>query len=169
MLLGPTGAVIVILAIIVSVGGNLLGSMFSTPRITYRLALDAQLPPAFARVHPRHNTPWISVAIYGLASFGLAATGSFVWLAVLSVFTRLLIYITCIAAMPRVCRRTAETPARFRLPAGPVIPIIAMLVCIVLLTRVSLESVIATAGLLTVGSVLYLAAWLRRPQPTRLP
>jgi amino acid transporter len=169
VLLGPTGAVIVILAIIVSVGGNLLGSMFSTPRITYRLALDAQLPPAFARVHPRHNTPWISVAIYGLASFGLAATGSFVWLAVLSVFTRLLIYITCIAAMPRVCRRTAETPARFRLPAGPVIPIIAMLVCIVLLTRVSLESVIATAGLLTVGSVLYLAAWLRRPQPTRLP
>jgi amino acid transporter len=169
VLLGPTGAVVVILAIIVSVGGNLLGSMFSTPRITYRLGLDAQLPPAFARVHPRHNTPWISVAIYGVASFALAATGSFVWLAVLSVLTRLLIYMTCIAAMPRVCGRAAAAPARFRLPAGPAIPIIALLVCIALLTRVSLVSVIATAGLLGVGSVLYLVAWLLRPPGVRQP
>jgi hypothetical protein len=76
---------------------------------------------------------------------------------------------TCIAAMPRVCGRTAVPPAQFRLPAGPVIPIIALLVCIALLTRVSLVSVIATAGLLAVGSVLYLVAWLLRPPGVQQP
>ncbi|TVQ81800.1 MAG: APC family permease, partial [Phycisphaeraceae bacterium] len=139
--LGRTGAIIVVLAIIASVGGNLLGSMFSSPRITYRLALDAQLPRVFSSVHPRHQTPWVSILVYGGASFLLAATGSFVWLAVLSVFTRLLIYMTCIASMPRIRSVAGDVPGQIKLPGGIAIPLIAMLVCIALLTRVSLESV----------------------------
>ncbi len=162
--LGPAGATIVVLGIIASVGGNLLASMFSAPRLTYRLALDAQLPSAFAAVHPKHNTPWFSVVMYGAASFGLAVTGGFVWLAVLSVFTRLLIYMTCIASMPRV-RAAAIGPGVIRLPAGLVIPMVAMLVCVALLTRVSRDSLIATAVLLATGTVLYGVAWLRRGSP----
>lgn len=154
-LLGPTGAIIVILGIIASVGGNLLGSMFSTSRITYRLALDAQLPHAFARVHPTHNTPWVSVLVYGAAAFGLAASGSFVWLAVLSVFTRLMIYMICIAAMPRVRAAAGDAPDLLQLPFSPAIPILALLVCVALLTQVSLDSFIATAILLAAGSVLF--------------
>ena len=153
--LGRTGAIIVVLAIIASVGGNLLGSMFSSPRITYRLALDAQLPRVFASVHPRHQTPWVSILVYGGASFLLAATGSFVWLAVLSVFTRLLIYMTCIASMPRIRSVAGDVPGQIKLPGGIAIPLIAMLVCIALLTRVSLESVLATATLLAVGTILF--------------
>jgi amino acid transporter len=153
--LGRAGAAIVVLAIIASVGGNLLGSMFSTPRITYRLALDGQLPPAFARVHPRHETPWVSVLVYGVAAFALAATGSFVWLAVLSVFTRLLIYMTCIASMPRVGAWAGDAPGRIRLPGSWTIPVIAMLVCVALLTQVNAGSVLATLAMLAVGSVLF--------------
>lgn len=154
-LLGPIGAWLVVFAIVASVGGNLLGSMFSTSRITYRLALDAQLPVAFARIHPRHGTPWVSILVYGGAAFVLAATGSFAWLAVLSVFTRLLIYIVCIAAMPRVHAASDEPTARIRLPGGPLIPVLAILVCAGLLTRVPIMSALATIGLLVVGSVLY--------------
>lgn len=148
---------IVVLAIIASVGGNLLGSMFSTPRITYRLALDRQLPPVLADVDPKHNTPWVSVVVYGVAVFLLAATGSFVFLAVLSVLTRLLIYIICIAGMPRVAKQ-ADAERLLKLPGGPVIPVLALLVCVGLLTRVSLESVLATAALLGAGSVLFAVA-----------
>lgn len=157
-LIGAPGAIIVVLGIIASVGGNLVGSMFSTSRISYRLALDAQLPRAFARVHARHNTPWVSVLVYGAAAFGLAATGSFVWLAVLSVFTRLMIYMTCIAAMPRVRAAAGDAPDLLRLPFGPAIPVLAMLVCGALLTQVGLDSLIATAILLAAGSVLFFIA-----------
>lgn len=153
--LGRAGAVIVVLAIIASVGGNLLGSMFSTPRITYRLALDGQLPRAFARIHTQHETPWVSVLVYGVAAFALAATGSFVWLAVLSVFTRLLIYMTCIASMPRVGAVAGDAPGRIQLPGSWTIPVIAMLVCVALLTQVNPESVLTTLAMLAVGSVLF--------------
>lgn len=154
VLLGQAGAVIVVLAIIASVGGNLLGSMFSTPRITYRLALDRQLPPVLADVDPKHSTPWVSVVVYGAAAFLLAATGSFVFLAVLSVLTRLLIYMTCIAAMPRVAKEAAPE-TMLRLPGGPVIPVLGLLVCVGLLTQVSVKAVLATAALLGAGSVLF--------------
>jgi len=166
-LLGRAGAVIVVLAIVASVGGNLVGSMFSSPRITYRLALDGQLPPAFASIHPKHGTPWVSVVVYGAASFILAATGSFVWLAVLSVFTRLLIYMTCIAATPRVRAAAGDEPGQIRLPGGPVIPLCAMVICAALLTRVGLDSVIATAALLLVGTALFRIAVIRRRQISR--
>lgn len=74
--LGRAGAVIVVLAIIASVGGNLLGSMFSTPRITYRLALDGQLPVhslgSIRNTKPR-GSPCSST---GSRLLRLAATGS---------------------------------------------------------------------------------------------
>lgn len=56
-LLGPTGAWLVMAGVAVSVGGNLMGSMFSTPRVTYRLARDGNLPRWFGAVHPRFRTP----------------------------------------------------------------------------------------------------------------
>lgn len=160
-LLGPAGATLVVLAIVASVGGNLVGSMFSTPRVTYRLALDGQLPRAFASVHRTHNTPWVSVLVYGGASFALAATGSFAALAVMSVFTRLMIYITCIGAMPRVGRVTEDAPDKMVLPGGPAIPVLAMLVCLALLTRVSAASVVATAWLIVAGTLLFVVAGWR--------
>lgn len=166
-LLGSPGAIIAVLAIIVSVGGNLMSSMFAAPRITYRLALDGQLPPSFARVHPTHKTPWVSVVVYGSAAFLLAATGSFVWLAVLSVFTRLLIFMTCVASMPRVRAAAGDTPGQIRLPGGATIPLLAMLVCAALLTRISLDSVLATGALLVVGTILFWIAVVRRRQISR--
>lgn len=157
-LIGPAGAVIVSLAVIFSVGANLLSSMFSAPRLTYRLALDGQLPTPFARVHPTHGTPWISISVYAGAVFALAATGSFVHLAVISVLARLLMYMTCIVAMARIRPDTDDTRHRLTLPAGPAIPILAMLVCLGLLTQVSPDRVIATAALLAVGTVLFFIA-----------
>jgi len=153
--LGLWGAWMVALGIIASVGGNLLGSMFSTPRISYRLGLDGQLPDWFAAVHPRYLTPANSILVYGVAAFVLAASGSFVWLAVMSVLTRLLLYLLCIAAMPAVRRQTG---AKLRLVGGWSVPLLAALVCLGLLTQVEWRAVLATLALLAVGSVLFVLA-----------
>ncbi len=164
VLLGPVGAAIVVIGIIASVGANLIGSMFSTSRITYRLALDGQLPAWFARVHARHGTPHLSVIFYGAAGVLLAISGSFVWLAVLSVLVRLLLYLACIGAIPAVQRKLALTGVAMRVPGGPALVPLAALVCIGLLTQVSLAAVLATAGLLAVGSVLFALARWRTPR-----
>ena len=159
-LMGEAGALFMLLAIIASVGGNLLGAMFSTPRLTYRMALDGFLPAALGRVHPRFHTPATSIILYGVASFGFAVSGGFVWLAGLSVFARIILYVVCVAAMPRLQRRHRSEPGALRLPGGMLWMGLALLVCAVLLWQVTLQSLAVTAGCVLAGLLLF--AWTRR-------
>ena len=62
----------------------------------------------------------------------LALTGTFVELAALSVVARLATYIGTAAAVPILRRKLAALPGTVRLPGGPLIPIAAVLVCLVL-------------------------------------
>lgn len=161
-LFGPVGALVMMTGMAASVGGNLAGALFSTPRITYALALDGSLPAWFATVSARFNTPSFSILVFGAAAFLLAAGGSFIWLAGLSVLTRVLIYVGCIAALPALRRRAGDDPAAMRLPGGLLIPGLAVFICLALLTQVKPMDYLATGVMLGVGSVLYALA-RRRP------
>jgi amino acid transporter len=154
-LFGPAGALLMMTGMAASVGGNLAGALFSTPRISYALALDGSLPAWFATVSARFGTPAVSILIFGAAAFLLAAGGSFVWLAGLSVLTRVLIYVGCIAALPALRRRAADDPAAMRLPGGLLIPGLAVFICLALLTQVKPTDYLATAVMLGLGSMLY--------------
>ena len=153
--LGETGALLMLLAIIASVGGNLLGAMFSTPRITYRMALDGHLPSALGRVHPRFHTPAVSILLYGSASFAFAVTGGFVWLAGLSVLARLILYVVCTCALPRLRREYASQPGALLLPGSQLWMILSLLVCAALLYQVKLDAAMVTIGCMVAGLLLY--------------
>jgi amino acid transporter len=85
--------------------------------------------------------------------------GSFVWLAAMSALVRVLIYMACIGAMPRLRRRLDDVPGCFRLPGGWSVPAGAFIVSGLLLVRVEVESVLVTAAFLAVAAALY---WLMR-------
>ena len=157
-LFGPPGAMVMMAGMLASVGGNLAGALFSTPRITYALALEGQLPAWFARVPARFGTPAVSIVVFGTVAFLLAAAGSFVWLASLSVLTRVLIYVGCIAALPGLRQHPTQSAQVLRLPGGLVIPGIAVLICLALLTQVRPMGYVATGAMLAVGTVLYALA-----------
>jgi len=157
-LFGPPGAMVMMAGMLASVGGNLAGALFSTPRITYALALEGQLPAWFARVPARFGTPAVSIMVFGAVAFLLAAAGSFAWLAGLSVLTRVLIYLGCIAALPALRRRPAQETQVLRLPGGLLIPGIAVLICLALLTQVRPMDYVATGAMLALGTVLYALA-----------
>jgi amino acid transporter len=143
---------------VASVGGNVAGAMLSSPRASYMLARQGHLPKWFAGVHEVYKTPSHSVIFFGVASFVLASWGSFAFLASMSVLSRLLVYLLCIGAIPRLRRKYGMSQARFHLPGGYLIPVLAATVCIWLLTQVSLEAVLSTALFLALGGVLYLVA-----------
>ena len=104
-LAGPAGAVILTLAAIASLSGNLHGIMTSTSRVTSALGERGDLPRWFARVHPRFVTPANSIGFLAVFAAGSALVGSYVWLAVISVLARLIIYAVTIAALPRAPER----------------------------------------------------------------
>lgn len=160
VLMGPAGAILLTVGVVVSVGGNVAGTMISAPRLTYALARDGNFPEWFGRVHPEYRTPANSIVFFTILTLVLSVVGSFVWLAAMSALVRVLIYMACIGAMPRLRARTgSEDPAGFRLPGGWTIPIVAFVACGLLLIQISLQSVLATALVLAVGAGVF---WLVR-------
>lgn len=160
-LLGPAGAMIIGIGVVVSVCGNAASSVFSAPRITYAMGRDGTLPAFFGAVHPEWKTPHVSVLIYGVVGFILASSGSFIWLAAMSAVTRLLIYVASIGALPVIRRQLGENAARIRLPGGYAIPIVAVALSLWLLAHAGLEAYLVTGGFLALGAVLY---WISAPR-----
>ena len=95
------GALVLTVAAVCSLGGNLHGILVSTPRVTHALAVRGDLPRWFASVHPRFATPSNSILFLASLTAALAISGSFVWLAVVSTLARMIIYAVTIAALPR--------------------------------------------------------------------
>jgi len=158
VLFGPVGAVLIAAGVVASVGGNIAAAMLSAPRMTYAMARHRSLPAWFGEVNERFSTPANSVIFYGVASFVLAVNGSFVWLAGLTVLTRLLIYVLSIAAIPYLRVKFADATDRFVLPGGYLIPLLGIAFCIALLTQVSIGAVVATTIFLLLGAVFFALA-----------
>jgi amino acid transporter len=126
--LGPVGGTLIAIGIFLSVFGTNAGSALVAPRCLYALAEKELLPKALAHVHPRTRTPVVAIVVTAVISFALAASGSFVELAVLSVIGRFAQYVPTCLAVPVLRRRHEVVPATFTLPLGPVIPLLAIAV-----------------------------------------
>ncbi|MFN6970368.1 MAG: APC family permease [Rheinheimera sp.] len=159
---GQVGAAILMFGVICSVGANLLGAMFSTPRISYALAREGSLPIWFGQVHPKFLTPANAILFFGILAFLLAAFGSFIYLASATVLIRALLYALCCGAIPKL-RPRFQNSHSFILPGAYLIPLLGLLACCWLIWQVKLDAVVLTSLLLAIGLALYAAAgWQQR-------
>ena len=155
VVLGASGAALLTFGAVFSIGGNCSASMLSAPRMTYALARMGSLPQWFGQVHPRFHTPVNSIVFYAVVALGLALSGSFVWLAIVSTLARLLSYILSVAALPILEKTMEPTEDQFRLPGGYLIPAVALVLCLWLITYASVTAWLTTAGFFLLGTVLY--------------
>lgn len=157
-LAGPFGALVITLAAVFSIGGNLASSMLAAPRLIFSMAEQRMLPRWFGHVHPTFATPERSIILTGAMALVLALTGSFVKLAIASSVIRLLGYIVCIASLPAIRRQASEQSRQdaYRLVGGYTIPVIGLLICFWLLAQSKTESWIAVLVLLSIGWLFYL-------------
>ena len=148
-LMGSGGAVLVSVGVLIAVYGYLSANLLGLPRGTFALAERGDFPAAFAAIHPHFRTPYVSIVAVALAVWAFALFGSFAWNITLSAVARLLYYAAVCAAVP-VLRRRQPDAATFRLPLGPVLPVLGVLICLTLLTRVDFsKSLIVLAVILT--------------------
>ena len=161
VLFGPAGAAFLTLGAVFSILGNTHSSVLSAPRMTFALARDGTMPAWFGKIHPRYHTPYTSVWFYGTLSLALALTGSFIWLAVISTLVRLLTYMVCIAALPRLKKSAEGQENCLQLPGGLTIPAIALILCCWLISHASLDSWLMTGAFILAGTILYYATGRR--------
>jgi APA family basic amino acid/polyamine antiporter len=157
--MGNRGAALVAIGALVSVYGYLSAKLLGMPRLTFALAKGGDLPQVFASVGPRFHTPWFSILFYAAAVWGLAMVGSFAWNVTLSVVARLFYYAVVCAALI-VLRRTQPMATGFRLPGGPVLAVLGILIAVALATQVDLSKSLILGA--TVGAALLNWLWARR-------
>lgn len=160
--LGYGGFLLMTIAALVSISGNLGNTILMGPRYLYALAADGYGPGVLARIHPEHRTPHLAILLLAGVALALALTGTFVQLAMLSIVARLTTYIGTAAALPVLRRRNPGSPEGFRLPGGMTIPILAILLSLVFLASANRGNLIAGGVALLIGAVIYR---LRRPAP----
>lgn len=159
-LFGPIGAIVLMVGVAASVLANLVSSMFSATRVTYALSLEKALPRWFGEVHSRYLTPANSVVFFGIAAFLLAALGSFIVLAAMTVLSRLFLYGMSCAAIPKL-RPQFRGEGRFILKGGYLIPVLGIGACLWLMLQVSSQSIWMTAIFVGIGTFLY---WVGKKQ-----
>jgi amino acid transporter len=160
LFLGPFGAALITLGAVMSTSGNNMGQALSGSRNLYALAEQGDLPRFFGYVHPRFRTPTNAILVTAGVSLALAITGSFVTMAAASAISRLLVYVATCASMLRLrgMSDASINPARFVVPGGPVVPVLAILIALAILVGATRQQLISGAYALAAGAVLYFIA-----------
>lgn len=148
-LLGPLGALLILLAAVTSLAGNLHANMTASPRVSHALAARGDLPLWIAAVHPRFQTPHASILLMAALVAALALSGGFVWLAVISTLARMAVYAVTIAAWLRIQRRAAD---------DMILGVVGILLCAAVSTQATASAWATLAALLLAGLVLFLIA-----------
>ena len=154
MSLGPAGALLVGFTAIMSVLANQLSAVTSISRITSSMSDQQMLPRWFGRVSPRYATPANSIMLVGGLGLGLALSGTFVTLAVISTVSRLFAYLACIAAVPRL----DFLEGKMRWLRGVLLPAAAGSLCVWAASQSGLQEWYAFLAFFLAGSALYLIA-----------
>lgn len=164
VLVGPLGAGFIALGAMISTSGYLSAQLVGVPRQTYAMAERGDFPAAFAGVHARYRTPWISILIWGALVLALAAYGNFIWNAIISAGARLITYgIACVALLR--LRKLRPQADAFRLPAGRWLAFAGLGLCAVLVGQMSVTHAVVISLIATIGTLNWLLVRRNRPAP----
>jgi len=148
---GLPGWVFGLIALIAVANGALLTSIM-TSRLTYGMASEGLLPSVLARVLPNRRSPWVAILVTTAVSMALALTGDLETLANTVVLLLLVVFLSTNTAV-LVLRKDRVDHDHFRTPV--VLPVLALVSCVVLLTQQEAGVWIRGLLLLGLGVVLY--------------
>jgi amino acid transporter len=156
--LGPAGAVLIMIGVLISLAGNLNILTLSGSRVLFAMGENGDLPPLLSRVHPVLRTPVPAILITSATMLVLTLSGTFTYLLTVSTLSRLVAYLATCGALPVLRRRSGPGPKAFILRAGVAIAITGIAVCIWLLSNSTPREARDTALALAVGLAVYFFA-----------
>jgi basic amino acid/polyamine antiporter, APA family len=159
--MGAAGAAMITIGAVFSTLGNNMGQALSGSRNLYALAEQGDLPRVFGFVSSRFGTPVVAIVFTAAVSLVLATTGSFVTMAQVSAVSRLVVYVATCGSALRLRSAAFDgrvADATFRVPLGPVIPLLAIGIALIILFGATGPQLRAGGYALLAGAALYLIA-----------
>ena len=138
--LGGWGGWLLTAGAAVSILGTNSATTLAGPRYLYALARDGYGPRWLAWVHPRFRTPHVSTALTGVACALLAGLYDVSTLGHLVSIGTLLAFVIVCGGVWYLRVKEPERPRPFRAPFVPVVPILGILVCGYMMSRLPVEA-----------------------------
>lgn len=136
---------------------SLLVFQYGQARVWFAMSRDGLLPKFFSRIHPKHQTPHISTWIAGFA----VAIPSGVWdvgtFADLSSIGTLFAFLVVSAGVLILRHTQPDRGGAFRVPFGPVLPVLSILSCLVLMLALPFETWVRFVVWSIIGIGIYFA------------
>lgn len=138
--------------------------LMAQSRIFFSMAKDQLLPPLFAQVHPKFQTPYLSTILVGMA---VALLAGFMPIEKLGE----LVSIGTLFAFALVCGgvwilrvRHPEMERHFKCPGVPYVPVAGILVCLGLMAGLPLDTWIRLLVWLLIGFGIYFGYGIKHSQ-----
>jgi APA family basic amino acid/polyamine antiporter len=127
-LLGTAGALMILVGGLLATMSSANASILSTSRAIYGVSKDALLPSWASRINLKYGTPHVALGLAGGPIIVLAATREVEVLAEVASFLHLVMYGLMCVALLAIRRDEPEWyDPDFRVPGGPIIPVIGAL------------------------------------------
>lgn len=149
--LGAIGAGFLTIGALLSISGSDEAGILSSARIPFAMAANGMLPRAFAKIHPKYETPYVALFIQGLVTIIAAVLGTISELIIFSVFTLLFCYlITCVAVFPLKKKLTGG----IKLPR--IVPVLGIVLSIYMMSQCAPNQIIIGIILILAGIPIYI-------------
>ncbi|MCR4434553.1 MAG: amino acid permease [Clostridiales bacterium] len=133
----------------------LIAVIFAQSRIFFAMARDGLLPPVFAVIHKKYETPYIDTLLVGTA---ISLIGAFFPVGIIAEMANIgtLSALTVVSLGVIILRRTqpdAERP--FKVPWTPYLPILSVIFCVYLMLNLPLATWIRFVVWMAIGIAIY--------------
>jgi APA family basic amino acid/polyamine antiporter len=169
--MGHLGAVLVSLTILISMFGTTNGNIMTAPRLYFAQARDGLFFEKFGLVHPRFETPYVSIVGQGIWAAVLAASGSYEVLVSYSTFTFWIFYAMTVTGVIILRRRRPDLPRPYKMWGYPATPLIFVGVAIWFVGNTLVSKPVTSLiglGMIASGIPAYYF-WRRRAHVARAP
>ena len=155
---------IIKLAAIAGLTSVMLVLLMGQSRIFYAMANDRLLPPLFAQIHPKFQTPHLSTIVVGIAVALLAGFMPIEKLGELVSIGTLFAFVLVCGGVLVLRSSHPELPRHFKCPAVPLVPIAGILVCLGLMAGLPLDTWVRLLVWLLIGFAIYFGYGIKHSQ-----
>lgn len=153
---GAVGKMIVLGGMLVSTLGVAIAVSFDSPVELASLSTEKDLLPAAFGKTNRFQAPILSVIVTAGLAIALVASGSYLFLVNLIVFSSFIQYIATILALLKL-RKDPDLPKGMHLMGGDLVPLLALLIIVVLFVRFTFLTYAIGIVFAIIGGLIYLA------------
>lgn len=165
--MGRIGGILVSLTILISIIGASNGNILTAARIYFAQARDGLFFKSVGDVHPRFETPHVSIAVQGLWAAVLAVSGSYELLFSYVIFTAWIFYGLAVLAVIVLRTKARDLPRPYKMWGYPATPLAFAAIAFWFVTNTIVAAPLSSLiglGIVATGVPVYY--YWRRKAPT---